>query len=150
MTVSLRQDGHTGHTGLAKMTQAFPVQVITIIVSTQTQWLFKNGILGIQWPFWPNASKPESIRLRASQTQIQEVVPPNASWVTLSKSVTSLVSSFLSVKWGQQPLLLWAVVRTKGESAQKEHSIVPGKQHALKYKSVDYIYSLPRPWLNFF
>lgn len=39
----------------------------------------------------------------------------------------SLVSGFSSVKWGQQPLLRWVVVRSKGEHALKEHSTVPGK-----------------------
>ena len=91
--------------------------------------------------FWPNVSYPVGTGFRVSQTWFQGLVPPNTSWVTLSKSLTTLVSGFLSAKWGQLPFH-WTVVRTKGDSVQKEHSTVPGTQCALKYTCVGYPISI--------
>lgn len=49
MTISFREVGYAGHTCLAKVTQALPMQVTTIIVSTGLSDSSKSqGILGIR------------------------------------------------------------------------------------------------------
>lgn len=135
---SFREVDHAGHTCSAKMTQALQCRSLLLLWAPGLSDCSKSqGILGIWWPFWLNVSNPVGTGFSASQTWIQGLVPPDTSWVTLNKSLTSLVSDFLSAKWGQQPPLCWTVARTKGDNAQKEHSRVPGTQCALKYTCID-------------
>lgn len=89
-----------------------------------------QGIPDIWWPFWLHVSllkleKPRVHRIRASQTWIQELAPAHRSWVTLGKSLTSLVWGSSSAKWGQRPPP-WVVLRIKGDNAQKEHNTRAG------------------------